>query len=249
MVAFITKDPETDLNEQLLHFDPLSEAEKITGKSYKESKETSLIGMALMFKNNELKDKLLSSQDDTCFNCSIENYIRIMKDLGFVPLLEESFIGTGYGDKQTVNEMFYIYWYPTKYILSCFDTFNTKDLNSSYWNFSYHPNDIELFYEKEFHCSGGWYTGSKEPPLSRSDWIWEGSWDSREAIRHQMKKFDTYGTFVKWPKPQHLFLMNYIDWKQCKDLNFSYCDKLTKIRFNNFPSYVKEAIGGSCDRD
>ena len=182
MVAAIEKDSDMELTDKLLHFDSLSEAEKITGKSYKEDSDTTWMGMALLQQNNKIKHEILESQDDVCWGCKIDNYIRILTDLGFVKISEESFNGTGWDDKDIVEEKCYVYWQPSKSILSWFESFNKTDLNTSHWYFAYKPNSVQLFYDVGIHCSGGWYTGlenpTEKPSLPESEWIYMGNWDA-----------------------------------------------------------------------
>lgn len=51
----------------LLRTDPIAEAEKLTGESYKTSKETMGLGFAMMHQLHRDKDKLLKSNEDSVF--------------------------------------------------------------------------------------------------------------------------------------------------------------------------------------
>jgi hypothetical protein len=68
---------------KLLEYDSLAEAEKITGKSYKESEGTSFLGLGLMMANNKKKNKILKENKDSTFSNTVEDYINIIQSIGF----------------------------------------------------------------------------------------------------------------------------------------------------------------------
>ena len=133
----------------LQSFDPLSEAEKLTKKSYKEDKTTESLGFLLhLDKANQMND-LMESTDDTKFSESTEEYIRKITEFGFEKVYEESF-NSKHEHTKYKTEMFYIYWHPTYSILLCFDTFwGNRNGGNFYYNWI--PNDL---------CSRHHYTSS-----------------------------------------------------------------------------------------
>lgn len=109
------------LNE-ILNFDALANAEKITGKSYKEDKLTEAKGFVDFLKNNRLKENLLSSMDDTCFCETEQSYIRKVTDFGFKSLLVEPFI-----NEDGIEERLHIMWHYDYSILLVLDTYTYSD--------------------------------------------------------------------------------------------------------------------------
>ena len=229
--------------DDLIHFDSLDIAEKTTGKDYHEDKETSSLGFLLHITKNEMKRKILKKQDDVDFNGSIQDYIRISLELGFVPIIEEKIdVSELNKDNKLQYEMFYIYWHPTKAILLVFETYNLTHVNSSKWYFSYKPNGIDCFYQY-FRCSGRWFGISNNTP--RDQLIWVGMWDAREAIRHEMNLFDNYGHFVNpWPISEMLQLNTYLDWKKCGNLDYTYASQQSLRRFKMLPDYIQKSVVG-----
>lgn len=114
-----------DFNKELdkaLKYDALSEAENITGKSYKEDKQTEHLGFMGHILNSERKEKLLSSVDDTCFSETEQEYLRKVTDFGFKTLLIEPFI-----NKDKIEERLYIMFHYDYSILLVWDTHTWGD--------------------------------------------------------------------------------------------------------------------------
>ena len=246
MVCLNEQDPKSELINKLTNFDPLDTAEKITGKDYHVDIETSNLGMALMMGRNQLRDKLLVSQDDVPFSGEIQNYIRVMKDLGFVIQLEEPFVGKSWHGEVPPNEVYYLAWHPTKFILAAFETYDSKDVNSASWYFNFKPYDFDTFWRLELHLSGSAYCGPRENELPKEEWSWIGHWDAREGIRNQMSNFDQFGTFVNpWPKDARiwLWLCNYMDGEKKKtDRDYSNYYIQTERRYNLLSKDIRDCI-------
>lgn len=131
----------------LLDIDPLAEAEKITGKSYKDEdpdypvpgfNETSALGFALNFEHARNKERVLQEMDDTCFRNTLEDYTRIITEEGFEKILEIPFIGDGWGEP--VNDTFFVYWHPDGILLQ-FDTYNGNEtINGSTFHYNWVTN-------------------------------------------------------------------------------------------------------------
>lgn len=80
-----------DSIEDLINFDPLHEAEKITGKSYKEDEDTDRLGLSLAISNNVRKEKILRNLGDTSFSMEMEDYMEVITNIGFDIVYTEEF--------------------------------------------------------------------------------------------------------------------------------------------------------------
>lgn len=163
-IGSLTEDQETVMNDadlkDLLDIDPLAEAEKITGRSYKEEdpnypvpgmNETTAIGFSLNYAHGRRKERILREMDDTTSYNSLEDYIRIITEEGFVKVLELPFIGDGWGDP--VNETLFVFWNPDGILLS-FDTYGgNKSVNGSTFRYNWVTNSEGL--RQEATSSGG----------------------------------------------------------------------------------------------
>ena len=80
--------------KELLDFDPLAEAEKLTGESYKESDETSKLGLLISMIHNQQKEEILRGLGDTIHYHSLTGYIEIVESVGFKNALTIKIEGT-----------------------------------------------------------------------------------------------------------------------------------------------------------
>lgn len=233
---------ENDDLKKSLRFDSLSEAEKITGKSYKEDESTVRLGMALMLENNKIKNALLEESGDTKFTNSVEDYLSIAKSIGFEVVLIEPFTS-----KDGIEENLYILWNKELGILLKFDSFTFGDDGS--WakagkevpppgvnggNFYYNIK-LKPYKERESRCTsgGGFYNDGND----YTD-IWIGSHDCREGLKHHINLLKENGEFLpNWVERPFLWLLNYCDTKGEYDYNAINQERITKL-----PQHVIEAI-------
>lgn len=133
----MNKDIKNEIDEAL-DFDGLAEAEKFTGKSYKDDEGTSALGLFATLSNNERKRKLLSSLDDTVFSETEEEYLRKVTDFGFEVIHKESFMGkTYFDDEEAVEERQYIMFHRKYSILLVWDTYRGhRNGGNFYYNWS-----------------------------------------------------------------------------------------------------------------
>jgi len=74
--------PDDNLNE-LLRFDPLQEAEIMTGRSYKHDEATSSLGLLLAIDVNSKKKELLKANSDSYYGMGIAEFVILMDSMGF----------------------------------------------------------------------------------------------------------------------------------------------------------------------
>jgi hypothetical protein len=74
--------PNDNLDE-LLGFDPLQEAEIMTGRSYKHDEATSSIGLLLAVDNNQKKKELLKANEDSYYGMEFAEFAVLMDSMGF----------------------------------------------------------------------------------------------------------------------------------------------------------------------
>ena len=68
--------------------------------------------------------------------------------------------------------------------------------------------------------------------------VWTGSADCREAIKTHIKLLMEEGTFIKWYKPQFLWLLHYMD---SKEPGYDYV-AINKVRIAKLPLEVQECL-------
>jgi hypothetical protein len=175
------------------NFDSLSEAEKITGKSYKEDETTSWLGLAMHLDHVKRMESLMNSTNDTKFSEKTENYISKVTEFGFEEVYRESFIDIKWDNKQ---ECFYVFWHKEYSILLCFDTFK-GNRNGGNFYYNWIPNDRSQY---GVTSSGGYKTFDMKPDLSGellydeekpkfNDYVWEEFKDKDKEYQLRLNAF------------------------------------------------------------
>jgi len=221
---------EKTIIRSLLHYDPLDEAERKTGKSYKENKDVSALGWALMMENSQNKNELLDLNDDTKLSNELDNYLRIVKDEGFDIILKEDFLGY-----DNFTESLFVLWNNKDGVLLCFDTYRTKDVNGGHFYYNWKPD----------RSNKDWYSLTSSGHLGEND-TYIGHHDCREALRLHLSDLRENGTFVKpWIEQPFLWLLHYGDTHDSSYGNKKYdYEKINASRIAKFPKNVRRYISG-----
>lgn len=208
----------------LLDSDPLSEAESITGKSYKDSKATAALGFLILQKLSSDKEKLLGSNSDTTLSMKTKEWEEAISRIGFKEILCIPFVSDG------INEKLVLAWLEPGILLR-YDTFNGYR-NSSEFYYCWKPDQdvVEINAYCQFIHSGHW----------TEDRILVGHTDAREALRYELWRLFTYGTVISpWPEAPFLWLLNYVD---TKVEGYDY-KSVNRKRLSMLPKEVLKAMG------
>jgi hypothetical protein len=128
----------SDEIKDLMKIDPLLEAERITGKSYKEDEETSRLGLAISMEMNHKLNKLLEESRDTTFCMDYEPYLEAVERLGFREIRRQEFSRYSEYDGETKDE-FRLY-YRDGWLISV-DSFRGKRNTANLFGIAYGPWD------------------------------------------------------------------------------------------------------------
>jgi len=210
-----------DQIREMLSFDAFSQAEKLTGKSYKDDELTSEVGMMLSFERSSQVHSALESMGDTPFSCRFDEYLRIAKDEGFIEVLNVPFIG--HDDR---NETMVIMWHPMGILLksdSCGEYRNTAD---AYFNWQAHRAS------GHYGISGGY---------SPDGFLGEGL-DMREGLRYKMRMLKRDGvTLNPWKVKPFMWLLTYMEGSaESRDYK-----SINAARIALMPEDVRNAINGA----
>lgn len=216
--------------ERLLNLDPLHEAEKITGESYKCSEETSRLGLGIAMMVNQAKRDALTKNKDTHMSSTLAEYLLVVDDLGFELVNKVEF----FNESNNVPESQYWYWQPEKHILLMFSTYTWEHkkgnpgISGGHFYYCHEHDKPEHFMG---YSSGGYVNWKDE---SR-DYTWFGHHDCREGLRYHIENLAANGTFKPWPKNHDSFIwpFHFGDEKQQEHLEWSQ-------RFKNREDVLKE---------
>ena len=208
---------------EMLEVDPLSLAEKMTGKSYKEDSGTLQLGMLLHLKHVQQTAAVLKACGDSQFAEPLESYLSIIKAEGFeevlcMPIQDPEFSHTN---------QFHIFWHPDG-ILLVFDTYFGNGVSGGKFYYNWRPKEgLEQWYR--YVSSGGMKEGR----------VWVGDHDCREAIRHHIADLRANGVFLKkWVERPFLWLLHYMD---TKVEGYDYA-AINEERIARLPKHVRDAI-------
>jgi len=241
--------------EDLLNFDGLAEAEKITGRSYKVCEETSSLGSMFIMVAGEKKRNLLKELGDTNSRSTLLEFENLLQLEGFEKIYSKEYIKKDYeytfgnDQMQLVDEISHLncYWHPELYVLiSCttypnFDIINDEVVSSSETINSgkmYYCLNVKKHYENdnkvwESHSSGGY----------NKDGSYSGDHDIREGFRFNLNNLKKYHDFVKWSKEPFLWLIHYSETKE----DYYNSDELNKNVLEQFPINIQNIIKGDKD--
>jgi len=205
--------------DKLLKYDPLSAAEKFTGKSYKTDKSTSLIGLLIHLEHSKFKKQTLQKLGDTYYGIAINEFLLILEKLNFYKVFELQ------GNPEGRKEHFCIYWNNDGILL----VFNTYEglLNSGIIYYNWVPDRSLLLQDKLdwWHCTSSGSCCTLDG--TEKDLLHVGSRDVREGFIHAIRKMQKYGTFLKkWQEIPHLWLIPYwFEPRHTKQVFATYADE------------------------
>lgn len=203
--------------DDLLRFDPLDAAQKITGESYKTHDETMRLGLGLAMVHNERKAETLRQARDSHYGMTFADFRALLSELGFEEVLVETFQG------RECPETFVIAWCPEGILAVC-ESYSGVRLNTANVLYNYrHPDG---------------YPGGLTSSGHMRDDLWIGDHDAREGVRHNLAALRAAGEFVTpWQERPWLWLLTYTDTKGEYD-----DDAINAARVARLPQRVRDAI-------
>lgn len=217
---------------KILKKDGLREAEKITGKSYKEDAVTEFIGISKHLKNVKDRKETLETLGDTTFNSNLEDYLAIVKDIGFKVVHKDSFI------KDDCKRHQYIMWHDSGMLLN-FDTFNfttipEETINSASLYLNFKSSKDVCFYSKYGFSFSVSYNDNNVQYIDC---------DAREALRHKVDAFLSNGEVLKqWQGTMCFSLCNHGERENKIGDYGTWIKKLNKEKISKFPKNVQKSI-------
>lgn len=210
----------TDDFDKLLSFDPLAEAEQVTGQSYKDDEVTKALGFIMALQHNDEKAVELGLRDDSYYNIAHDEYLRIVEDLGFTLVFTEAF---------GPDEAYQVYW--RRGVLLTVESYG-EALNSAkaYFNMEFREGESPWAYRLSGRVNG--------PAYDKGRTVWVGDFDAREGLRHQLARLEAAGTFLEpWVEQPFLWLLNYMETRGEYDHAL-----ITSMKLDRLPVEVQAAI-------
>ena len=238
--------------DQLLSFDALSQAEKITGESYKEDELTSSLGMLMHIQNGERKRQLLAEAGDTHWGSKFHEAVAIALDLGFELVYEQSLIDTKhYPEKQDLTH-WQAYWRDG--ILLVLESFHGS-LNTAKIYFNWRNNSGETTWLPwDLGLSGGWNRHtprgegvSIDEEVPGDPWTLVVDTDVREGFQRKLERIESMDGHIlpEWYIRPFMHFVSYVEQSD------TYSDEykvLTQEKIDKFEPRVRDIIMAAKDR-
>lgn len=218
-----------DQLDELLAFDPLDAAERITGL---EGDAAAGLGLLLAQAHGHTKREMLEGRDDTTFSNKVERYLRIASELGFEEVLRLPFTGRAWGDEAPPEETFHVLAHRDGMLLR-FDTYQCLDVNGSTLYYNWRPNQgVDAW---RITSSGHWH-GYTNPDHTGT---WVGDHDGREALRHKIQRLRDNGKLITpWVERPWMWLLHHMD---TRPAGYDH-DAINDKRIAMLPDWVREMI-------
>ena len=245
--------------DELMKFDGLAEAEKLTGRSYKENKETETLGMTMTMIAGALKRKRLAEMSDTQHSTTIPEFHDMLISEGFERIYYKEYTekeSYKYQRDEDLEGMLTIIDFDRT---SCFFVYWNDELKAmvygtSYPHYSVDDNRNVVKDEETINSASLKYTVKLKDGVderiardvlsssnadTRSDTI-IGDHDIRDGFRMKLNNLKKYWNFVNWEGNQHLWLLHYMQHRSGQSYDSA---AINKEVIAEFPDNVKEAIG------
>lgn len=183
--------------DKILHFDPLQEAENISGKSYKEDRSTMIMGMMLLQQSEQRKADELALRGDTHARMSFFEAVDVALGAGFEPVYAQILPDmTKYGNGEDVH--FYAYW--RRGVLLTLESYGPADrliVNSAHIYFNWRSADGGTSWP-DVPFSGGWRHRSEGfEDVEGDPWTLVASIDVRAGLLHYLDVLGSSGEFLE----------------------------------------------------
>ena len=189
--------------DRLLKYDPIAEAERISGKGHWSnfSEEDKMFALLLNMHHAENKERALKSDKDTYFSMSWDYLMEVLSENGFKIGTEWEFIDDQYN--QIYKEKAGIYYREDGVVVFAESIGDRKRVNSG-----------KCFYElemKEGVDSRDFYNLVHTGCCYGENKL-ENQLDIREGLIHELDKATMYGNFIRtWEHRRSLWVLDYME--------------------------------------
>ena len=209
--------------QEALNYDGLAEAEKVTGKSYKDDEETERLGFIMSIVGNQRKNNLLEETGDTNFNTTFAVYEEIAEKIGFVKGFERFY------DDGTRLCIYHYEGFILKIGTYKWDSSSEESINTAILYYNLVPKDPQ----------GPWRWTSSG---SYRDGIWAGDHDVREGLKHKISMLQEFCIVLpKWKRRPFFWFIQHND-KENNEVGHAYKDRNRKVIEQSSPE-IQEIIG------
>lgn len=242
--------------DRLLKMDPLLDAEKITGKSYKEDDSTASLGMIMQVaKASQVQDEMLI-RDDTFYNMTFDYALNIIADLGFEEVYTQSKPDNRYSQDR-LPVVYKIFWRGGVLLSIESYSWETKEelkVNKLDFFGNWIPDSAKTSQWSPVSGSGGFRrrTPGFDGEIEGDPWMLVMRWDGRTALRHNLARIEAEGTFQDhWVSAQGLYLHSFVEEPVRDPSNYdaSWLSESTDAKITLLPTKLRAMIQAAQEND
>lgn len=214
--------------DKLIDFDPLNEAESLTGKSYKEDESTAALGTFLHLEKMKEVQMEMALRDDFHYSISWKDSLRILNELGFEEIYSKSFNRELCGF--LYNDCYKIFWKDG--VLLTHESFrNSEVVNRTQFYFNWIPDDGDI----PPRSSGHFFFPHERSSEGR---VWIGNKLIFEGLRNDLQVMESTGEFLEtWVESPRLRLI-----PESVEVDFEEGRRLTGEVISELPEKVQKSI-------
>lgn len=215
--------------DMALDYDPIYEAEKISGKSHHSefNNDDMMLAMGISMLSGETKKSILKEAGDTYFGIEWNVFIALIKSYGFKEALTYDFIDNQRGETKTEEAIIY---YDDNGFVIWAESYGGKDCINSGKIYG----QIEV--NKDFdrcdvlsHCSNGYFSDNK---------VYFDK-DIREGLINTINKVKKHSLPIKtWEHPSFLW---FVDYMELKEDGYDY-EQITKSKISKCPQEFQDIV-------
>lgn len=209
---------ESTITSDILNMDPLLAAEKLTGKSYKEDRETSLLGLFINQMKNKVVEGIRREDKDTYYRIKWDEFKKLIVERGFTIDFQKRFTDDdGRKPEEIIAHRGFVLLHATSFLWS---HSGEETLNGGHIYFQTVGNLSNILSLN--HISGGCvghldipgdydYQKISDKSLARDRFVFGGSFDVRDGLFSFLTGLDAISTLVPIDKEQFTWCVNYAE--------------------------------------
>lgn len=230
---------ESTIVSDILNLDPLLTAEKLTGKSYKEDKETTFLGMYINQMKNKVVAGIRQAEKDTYYRIGWDELKKLIVERGFAIDYQKRFTDSdGRNPEEIIAHRGFVLLHATSFMWT---HSGEETLNGGHVYFQTVGNLSNILSLN--HISGG-CVGHLDIPgdydlvkvsdksLAKDRFIFGGSFDIRDGLFSFLTGLDVISEFVPIEKDQFTWCVNYAEDK----VKGYHAEEITRSKIQTVPA-------------
>lgn len=205
--------------QRIRNLDVFEAAEALTGKSYKDDNQTTLLGLQLAMVQNKLISDHQKAVGDSFSGITHAAFLELAYAEGFRLIHTKEFKGESWRGEPEPDEKYFSLWNDEGVLLTVETYGDRVNVSNLYYNLTNYP---------EHSGSSSWHEG-----------VLIGNCDVRQDFRATMRSVRAAGIVKPWVKRPFLWLLTYTDAKTSSN---DY-KRINEEMISNYPEDIRLCMG------